>query len=298
MSFGALVFNPTAGRGDKSPAARRLVEALQSLGARAELLPTRAPGDAALRAREAVRGGAEFLAVLGGDGSVREAGEVLIGSTIPLLILPAGTSNVLARALSIPLDPFKAVRLLSEGRTAALDGGLANGNAFFFMCGAGLDAEVMGAMHLPSKKLLGRASFYPAVLRLLAGYVFPTLSIEADGEPLEGGYAVITNIPHYAGKYILVPGADPFDGLLDLVVFKTKSRWDLLKLYPRLASSTLLNHPGVAHRKVRSVRIQGPASTRFQLDGDTLGNVPVDVGVLPAALKVFVPNQSEPRRDA
>ena len=298
MSFGAMVFNPTAGRGDKSSAARRLVEVLKSLGAEAEMLPTRAPGDAAGRAREALQSGAEFLAVLGGDGSIREVGEVLIGSTIPLLILPAGTSNVLARSLNIPLDPFEAVRLLAEGRTIALDGGRADGNAFFFMCGAGMDAEVMAGMHVPSKKILGRASFYPAVLKLLAGYVFPDLRVEADGEPLEGGYAVVTNIPHYAGKYVLVPDADPCDGLLDLVVFKAKSRWELLKLYPRLVRSTLLDHPDVIHRRVRTVRIQGPPTTRFQLDGDTLGNVPVDVAVFPAALQVFVPKHPEPRRGA
>jgi diacylglycerol kinase (ATP) len=295
VQSGALIFNPASGRGDKARQALHLVEVLRSLGAGAELFPTRGSGDAAVRAREAVENGAEFLAVFGGDGSVREAGEVLAGSAIPLLILPAGTSNVLARSLKIPLDPLNAVRLLAEGRPAALDGGRANGHAFFFMCGTGLDAEVMGALHLPLKKLLGRASFYPAVLRLLAGYVFPALRIEADGEPLEGGYAVVTNIPHYAGKYVLVPGADPFDGMLDLVVFKAASRLDFLKLYPRLVRATLMDHPDVVHRRVRSVRIQGPPATRFQLDGDTLGNVPVEVAVLPAALKVFVPYPSGPR---
>jgi diacylglycerol kinase (ATP) len=241
-----------------------------------------------------VKHGAAFLAVLGGDGSIREAGEALLGTPIPLLILPAGTSNVLARSLGVPLDPLQAARLVGEGCTAALDGGMANGHPFFFMCGAGIDAVVMGALNLPAKKLLGRASFYPAVLRLLAGYRFPDLKITADGEVLEGGYAAVTNIPHYAGKYILVPGADPFDGVLDLVVFQARTRTAFLKLYPHLYRSTLLEQPGVEHRRVRRVRLEASAGARYQLDGDTMGPVPVDVEVLPAALRVYLPSAGRP----
>jgi diacylglycerol kinase (ATP) len=295
MNSGCLIFNPASGRGDKTAIARRLVDALGRFGAQVELLPTRRPGDVGQRAEQAVRGGAKFVAVLGGDGSIREAGEALLGTTIPLLILPAGTSNVLARSLGIPLDPLKAVRLMAEGRTAALDGGMANGNPFFFMCGAGIDAEVMGALNLPAKKILGRASFYPAILKLLATYAFPDLAITADGEALSGGYAVVTNIPHYAGKYILVPGADPFDGVLDLVVFKARTRMAFLKLYLYLCRATLLELAGVEHRKVRHIRIEtSGGGARYQLDGDTMGPVPVEVEVLPAALQVLVPPAAAP----
>jgi len=294
MKPGCLIFNPASGRGDKTVLARRLVDALGRLGASVELLPTRRPGDAGPRTAEAVKGGAAFLAVLGGDGSIREAGEILLGTSIPMLILPAGTSNVLARSLGVPLDPLKAAHLMAEGHTAALDGGRANGHPFFFMCGAGIDAEVMGALNLPAKKILGRASFYPAVLKLLATYTFPDLRITADGEALNGGYAAVTNIPHYAGKYILVPGADPFDGLLDLVVFQAKSRTAFLKLYPHLCRGTLLEQPGVEHRRIRHAHLEAPGGARYQLDGDAMGPVPVEVEVLPSALRVFVPAPGAP----
>jgi len=289
MTSGALIFNPASGRGDKTLRARRLVEFFEERGASVVLKPTRWPGDVAVLARESLSEGAEFLAVLGGDGSIREAGEALQDSTFPLLILPAGTSNVLARSLNIPLDPLKAVRLFSEGRIAALDGGTANGNPFFFMCGAGIDAEVMGALNLPSKKLFGRASFYPAVLKLLATYKFPDLDVHADGERLSGGYALVSNIPHYAGNYVLIPDADPFDGFLDCVVFEAKAWISFIRHYRRLCTGTLLNAPGVAHRRVRKVRIEGPSFTRYQLDGDAMGSVPVEIEVRPAALRVFLP---------
>jgi len=289
MTSGSLIFNPASGRGDKTPRARRLVELLREQGASVALKPTRRPGDVTVMARESLAEDAEFLAVLGGDGSIREAGEALLGSAVPLLILPAGTSNVLARSLNIPLDPMKAVRLFSEGRTAAMDGGAANANPFFFMCGAGIDAEVMGALNLPSKKLFGRASFYPAVFKLLATYKFPDLEVHADGERLSGGYALVSNIPHYAGKYILIPDADPFDGFLDCVVFEAKAWISFIRHYRRLRTGTLLNAPGVIRRRVKRVRIEGPASTRYQLDGDAMGNVPVEVEVRPAALRVYAP---------
>jgi diacylglycerol kinase family enzyme len=170
-----------------------------------------------------------------------------------------------------------------------MDGGTANGRWFFFMCGAGVDAEMMAAISIPAKKLLGRASFYPTVARLLLTYRFPLLSVTADGERLEAGYAAVSNVSHYAGDYVLIPGADPFDGDLGLVAFAARSWRGLLPHYPHLARGSLLGRPGITHRAVRQVRIEGPPEVRWQLDGDTLGTLPVTIEARPGALPIYCP---------
>lgn len=289
MAPGVLIFNPTSGRTDKTALAKRLGARLRALGAEAELVATRGPGDATLLAAAAAEAGMAFVAVMGGDGSIREAGEALAGGEVPLLVLPFGTSNVLARSLGIPLNPEKAADLVLEGRVRRMDGGTANGRWFFFMCGAGVDAEMMAAISLPAKKLLGRASFYPTVARLLFTYRFPRLSVEADGERLEAGYVAVSNVSHYAGDYILIPGADPFDGDLGMVAFAARSWRELLPHYPHLARGSLLGRPGITHKAVKKVRIEGPAGVRWQLDGDAMGTLPVEIEARPDALPIYCP---------
>lgn len=291
MAPGILIFNPTSGRTDKTALAKRLGARLKALGAEAELVATRSPGDATVLASAAAEAGMAFVAVMGGDGSIREAGEALAGGEVPLLVLPFGTSNVLARSLGIPLNPEKAADLVLEGAVRRMDGGTANGRWFFFMCGAGVDAEMMAAISLPAKKLLGRASFYPTVARLLFTYRFPRLSVEADGERLEAGYAAVSNVSHYAGDYVLIPGADPFDGDLGLVAFAARSWRELLPHYPHLARGALLGRPGITHRAVKRVRIEGPEGVRWQLDGDAMGTLPVEIEARPGALPVYCPKR-------
>jgi YegS/Rv2252/BmrU family lipid kinase len=292
MPPGILIFNPTSGRTDKSALARRLGARLKVLGAEAEIVATRGPGDATVLASAAADAGMSFVAVMGGDGSIREVGEALVGGEIPLLVLPVGTSNVLARSLGIPLNPEKAADLILEGVVRRMDGGRANGRWFFFMCGAGVDAELMAAISIPAKKVLGRASFYPTAARLLLTYKFPLLSVTADGERLEAGYVAVSNVSHYAGRYVLIPGADPFDGALGLVVFAARSWRELLPHYPHLARGSLLGRPGVTHRAVRKIRIEGPQEVRWQLDGDAMGTLPVEIEACRGALPIYCPRPS------
>ena len=291
MAPGILIFNPTSGRQNKSGLARRLAARLKALGAEAELTATRGPGDATLLAAAAADAGMSFVAVMGGDGSIREAGEALTEREVPLLILPFGTSNVLARSLGIPLNPEKAADLILEGTVRRMDGATANGRWFFFMCGAGVDAEMMAAISLPAKKLLGRASFYPTVTRLLFTYRFPLLDVTADGERLEAGYVAVSNVSHYAGNYVLIPGADPFDGDLGLVAFAARSWMELLPHYPHLMRGSLLGRQGITHKAVRKVRIEGPEGVRWQLDGDAMGTLPVEIEAKPGALPIYCPRR-------
>ncbi|HPR63246.1 MAG TPA: diacylglycerol kinase family lipid kinase [Thermoanaerobaculia bacterium] len=286
MARGILIANPAAGRKDKRAVVDTLLRMAHESGLSLTLELTQYAGHAGVLARQAREENLDAVAVFGGDGSIREAGESLIHSYIPLYILPAGTSNVLARSLQIPLNPLKAASIFREGNIVNLDGGTANHHTFFFMCGAGIDANIMAAAHIPAKKLLGRASFYPAVLREFFTYDFPLLHVDVDGETFSGSYIAVTNIPHFAGPYRLCPPARYDDGLLDVVIFKGRRRRDFLSYFWRIKKGDLLDRPDVVHRKGRNLRISSESQVRYQLDGDTMGEVPVEIRVIPGALKV------------
>ena len=144
MRPASLIYNPAAGRHKLGARVPALLEALGASGFAAQALPTAAPGHATLLARERATAGDEVVFAFGGDGTVREAAAGLLDSTTKLGILPGGTTNVLARALRLPLDPLAVARAAGSFRSIPLDVGLCaspQGNhPFLMMVSCGLNA--------------------------------------------------------------------------------------------------------------------------------------------------------------
>ena len=115
MKRGVLIYNPTAGQRNRSAQMLALIEKMREKGLDLENAPTSGPGDATEIVRRLLPGGLDVVAVCGGDGTVSEAACGLVGSSVPLAVLPGGTSNVLARELAIPLRLEPASKLLLEG---------------------------------------------------------------------------------------------------------------------------------------------------------------------------------------
>ena len=286
MEKGFLIVNPASGRGNKRKICSKIIERAREADLNLEMRVSEYPGHLSVIAKEAVSSGIESVVILGGDGSLREAGEVLAQTSISIYLIPAGTSNVFARSLKIPLDPVKATDLFQRGKEVMVDAGEVNGNKFFFMCGSGIDANVMAGAHLPSKKIFGRASFYPSVVKEFFTYSFSKIEVDVDGKIAEGTYVAVMNIPHFAGPYILCPSAQWNDGLLDVIVFSGK-RLSFLRHFWKLLLKKPLTR-GILHLKGRNILIKGSEDIHFQVDGDEKGCLPAKIGVLPGALRMVV----------
>ncbi|HEX8352632.1 MAG TPA: diacylglycerol kinase family protein, partial [Pyrinomonadaceae bacterium] len=187
-----LIANPNAGRGRAVNA--REVEtfcgrALAS-GVRVEVLHTKGPDDAARLAAEAARSGATDVVVRGGDGTVHEAIQGLVGAGVRLLVWPAGTANVLARQLELPRAAAEAAEVLARGRTRRITLGAATSvrtgarRYFFMMAGVGLDASVVRSVRPRLKRRVGEAAFWYAGLGHLAHWTPREFTVEVGGERL------------------------------------------------------------------------------------------------------------------
>jgi YegS/Rv2252/BmrU family lipid kinase len=265
-----------------------VLAALRAAGWDAEPAPTACPGDATTIARRARDGGAEAVFVLGGDGTVREAAAGLLGGEVPLGILPAGTTNVLARALGLPADPVAAARVAGRAVPRRLDVGLCAGEPFLMMASAGFDAFVLRRLHPAWKARLGRLGILLQALRDLPAYRHPELTVEVDGEALPARFAAVCNIPLYAGSFSLAPAATVDDGRLDLVTFSGSGHLSTLAFAAALARGAHLARPDVAVRSVTRAVLRGPAGTAVQIDGDPCAaEVPVTVELAPSPLRVL-----------
>jgi diacylglycerol kinase (ATP) len=191
--------------------ARHLYRATLSrlAGANVEIVETASHGEGMKAAAEAALSG-RFDAVVaaGGDGTVHDAAEGLVGHSIPLGILPLGTGNVFARELKLPTSPDMIARTLLFGDVRTIPVGQANGRPFLFVVGVGFDAEAVRLFEREGNRTLGRAGYIWPVLRALLSHQDQSLRVTTRREEAKAQWVVVTRIKRYAGGLILVPQAD------------------------------------------------------------------------------------------
>jgi len=287
-----FIINPNAGK-RHSDARARVERFFSGRKLRFETEFTRARAHAAELSAKAVLAGFSTIVAVGGDGTIRETAEPLIGKEASLGILPCGSGNGLARNLYIPLDFDQALEGLLRWEPRRVDAGLANGRPFFCAAGTGLDAEV--AHDFNSMK--GGRGILPYVwhaARRVLTYKPARVTAFVDGRRLELTAMVnaVLNGVQYGGGARIAPGAYIDDGLLDLVSIKKASLPRLLRALPALFSGRLAEHTDIYSAfKGRLIELDCGAGAWYHLDGEDFysDNGKIRFSVLPSALKVRAP---------
>ena len=192
----------------------------------------------------------DMVVCVGGDGTIRETINGIAGSETALGILPAGTGNVLAWELGIPLDPLRACRILLSGERRRMDLCKANDTYFCCMAGVGFDAQVVKELSPSFKGLFGIVAYPISGLRTLMHYNMPELDIRIDSTDGRKGYAVVVcNSSHYGGKYKMCPEARIDDGMMNVCVLKKRDAMAILRsrLYEQ-EQQRVLEEQGAARR--------------------------------------------------
>jgi YegS/Rv2252/BmrU family lipid kinase len=288
-----LIANPAAGGGARLAAAQAAVE---RAGIDAETQPTEAPGSARALARAAASAGAAGVIAYGGDGTLGEVASGLAGTGVPLGILPAGTMNLFAREIGIPARLEDAAVIIAAGRTRPIDLGRVGDRTFILCGGAGLDARLLAAVSPTLKRRLGKFSYYLRAPLEVMRYAYPPIRVVVDGGPTQVATQVIlANVRRYGDRYDLAPTAMPDDGLLDACLFLGRGVRDYARYASHLRRGLHLTLDDVTLCKGKSFLLH-PADARdrvpFQVDGDYLCDLPVEVEVLASAVSVFAPAET------
>jgi YegS/Rv2252/BmrU family lipid kinase len=293
MKRGVLIYNPTAGQRNRSAQMLALIEKMREKGLELENAPTSGPGDATAIVRRKLAQGPDVVVVCGGDGTVSEAACGLVGSTVPLAVLPAGTSNVLARELGIPLRLEPAAKLLLEGEARPVRVLYANERPFFLWAGVGLDARIMGHMSQFLKRWLGRTGIFFTVAPEFFRYEFPRLDVTVDGVRHEATFAVACNARLYAGDWVIAPDARLDSQEMEVMLFSERNRWKFLALFRQLQ----LGKAGHLSRGIARVVTGRDVTVRtlenypveVQVDGDCVLETPVTCRVSDETIWILAP---------
>jgi diacylglycerol kinase (ATP) len=285
----ALLANPVAGKGRGADVAATVAERLQQAGFAVRRLQGRDVHDARDQASRAVSDGVESLVVVGGDGMVHLAAQVLAHRETTLGIVPCGSGNDAARYFAVPRDdPAAAADVVVAGRVATVD--LARAGATYFLCvlSAGFDAVVNERANR-MRRPRGRMRYHLATLAELRTFQPLPYTLDLDGETtkLRAMMVAVGNGPSFGGGLRITEGAVLDDGLLDVVLFHPMTKGDLVRTYPRLFSGTHTGHPAYEHHRVREVTVASPGVVAYA-DGERLDPLPVTVRVVPKALRVLV----------
>jgi YegS/Rv2252/BmrU family lipid kinase len=287
------ILNPRAGVAPG--AARRAVERGRPSWEDYAVELTQAPGHATELAREAVAAGAQLVIAVGGDGTVNEVAQGVMGTGAALGIVPVGSGNGLARALRLPLRPAGALSALEAGVRRAIDVGRLNGGLFLNVAGTGFDATVGAAFHRAGQDGSRRGFFGYLRLSLaeVRRYRPRRLVLEANGEGRELRPLIVTfaNGPQYGSGAVINPGGRLDDGRLETVFFEYRgSVLDVLVAAPRLFLGGL--ERVAAYGRVSGTRVTVTADSPLEIhrDGDPVDSAErIDVELVPRALDVVVP---------
>jgi YegS/Rv2252/BmrU family lipid kinase len=302
MRSAVILYNPAAGRFSVRPFIRSAVEELEAAGWRAEAVATRSGEHTVELARQAAREGKDAVFAAGGDGTIGNAVNGLIGSETALGVLPAGTANVWS--LELGLRPFSWSRpwalrrnaaLLAEAPVHRVDVGLCNGVSFMMWAGIGLDAMAIQSLEprIRLDKFFAAPEYAATAIWNAAQWSGLHLRIWSDEHELAGRYilAVATNIRRYMGGLsILSPDAYIDDGLLDLWLFSGSNLGDALRHAYELWRGTHVNSDVAQRIPFRRLRVEADAPTWLQTDGEARGAAQTaEIRVQPGALKLLMP---------
>ena len=286
-----VILNPAANRGEAGKREGEIRRLLRGAGLAFELKRTEAPGHATELAREAVQAGVPLVVAAGGDGTVNEVAQALVGTEVALGILPIGSGNDYVRALGVPRGLEAAARRLLTAEPRWVDvGQVQEGRYFLNSLGMGIDGQIAWD-YRRMRFLKGEVGYLIATLLEILRFRSFSVEVEADGWTFTGRLltTAVMNGPYAGGGFYLAPQARPEDGQLDLVSIGDYPRLVRFSVLPKTRDGSYLKLARVQLRRVREVRIQADRPLPVHMDGELLPQ-PVShlsVRLLPRALKVI-----------
>ena len=287
-----IIANP-ASRTFSLQKVRQAANFLNLKGFQTKLLFTDHQDHACELAREALAEEPHVIVAAGGDGTINEVINGMAGSTIPLGILPLGTTNVLAKEASIPASVPEALEKLVSGTPTAVSLGKINAplhetwrsRYFCLMAGIGFDAKAVSDVKRSIKKLSGEGAYILSGMRNLITYRPEKLFFTVDGTVHAGYAAIIGKASRYGGDFKVTPDVHISDPFFCLCILTGNSRIDLLRFAMGVIRGTHLSNPQIRYLRATEISVQG--SAHVQLDGDYFGMTPAAFTIEKNALRLI-----------
>ncbi len=311
MRHVALIYNPVSGQYStrRKAAIEKTLAVLREAGVAVEALETQKAGDATIHARKAIDDGCDAVLACGGDGTVHEVLQSLVGSDVALGVIPLGTANALAASLGLVGAPAKMARKLLQATPARISVGRIHfqgqdgnpGSRYFIVAaGVGADALLMSRLDARLKRKLGYVLYLIEALHIWATSSFPLFETVLPANGNGGGRVVdvsqllAVRVRSFGGVLrSFAPGASLNNGNLSLLAFKTQSRLRYLSFLLAVLAGRHTFKGAVELLETPSIECRAQNGSRESLlaeaDGEVLGSLPVRLEVVPHSLTLLVP---------
>jgi diacylglycerol kinase (ATP) len=297
-----FLVNPASANGSTGRRWPELARRAAVAGLEGDTLLSERPGHLSELAREAALAGARLLVVVGGDGSVYEVANGLVGVADPpeIAVVPRGTGWDFVRTFGIPRDVERAAAIALEGETRTIDAGRVSYRAwdgsettaaFANVGSAGMSGAIAKRANETTKALGGKASYLWATFAVFSRWQAAEVEIAVDDERRTGRMfdVVVANGRFFGGGMQICPEAKPDDGLLDVLTIGDVTKRDLVQTMPKIYRGTHLPHPKAELLRGAAVTVTSDTAIPIQLDGEQPGTTPARFEVIPGALRLRVP---------
>ncbi|AYF97096.1 diacylglycerol/lipid kinase family protein [Protaetiibacter intestinalis] len=297
-----VAINPSASFGASRAVGPAVVQTLRAMGHEVTSLTEPDFESLLASAAAAVRTKPDALVVVGGDGMVNLGTNLVVGTRVPLGIIPSGTGNDMARGLGIPHDDTEAAirhldavlgrppRAIDAVRIDWTDAATGDPGQRWFACvlSAGFDAivnERANSMRHPK----GASRYILALFAELARLHPIRYRLELDGtaDEVEALMVSVGNNVSIGGGMKVTPDALVDDGLLDVMIVKPLSRFSFLRIFPRVFRGEHVTDPRVRMERVRRIRIAADTEVVAYADGERIAPLPIQLEVVPGVLRVL-----------
>jgi diacylglycerol kinase (ATP) len=281
-----LLINPKSGNGRGNRVGKLVKQELKTLGIEYIDVSADSPLGSQENLKSKLRDRQEFegLFLIGGDGTVNLALQELVGSDLGLALIPAGTGNDFARTLNLKLkNPEQLISHYLSSRPSLIDVGKVGEKYFVDVLSTGFDSMVNERANA-MKRIKGRAKYNVSILMVLSTFKPKNYRFSIDGFSFESKAMLIavSNGICYGGGMKVTPDAKIDDGLFDILILSPVSKFEFLKVFPKVFSGTHTTHPAVKISRGRSVEIDSDAVA--YADGERVGPLPVKARVIERGL--------------
>ena len=285
-----VVINPASGQ--PQPILNTINDVFRESDVTWDASITHKSGDAQRSAEQAAHDGVDAVAAYGGDGSVMEVAHGLMGTDVPLAILPGGTANLMSVELGIPRKLAEAAKIACSDSSVVrqVDMGEAGDHKFMLRVGIGFPAEKVILADRDLKDKYGLAAYTIAALKAMDTSQEVVSSLNLDGEQFDvrGVGCRVDNSSNIGVPGVsLIPETDVSDGYFDVLV------WRDIDLSPSAVVTSIKNKETLSdvykHWRAKEITIETDQPQPIQGDGEVWGPTPISIKVLPGAMRVLVP---------
>lgn len=289
MSY-LFIVNPIAGKGKAKKTIPIIKEIMENNNCSYQIKVTKKAGDGQLFAKEASTENIFTTIVsVGGDGTLHEVVNGMIGGTQKLGIIPAGTGNDFSRSLNIPLNIKDAIKILVDGKVISIDLGRLEDRHFVNFSSIGLDALIVEEANKIKKYFSSTYSYIIGVVKALGKFKSIKVELIIDNEKYNSEIMLVAvcNGAYYGGGMNIAPCAEVSDGQFDICVVKKMSKLKLLFFFPTIFKGEHIKYDEVELYRGKSVQIFSGEKTYMTADGETIDSGTIKFEMMHNKLRVI-----------